>query len=107
MEVRGCIISMKLYRKIPLLICCAALLMAFYIKRQQYPFIESMSLKFSDAFQIYQPRDYTDLPVKIVDIDDDTLDKLGQWPWPRAKLADLVMRLQNLGAAAIVFDIVF
>ena len=31
----------------------------------------------------------------------------GQWPWPRTRLADLVNRLRDLGAAAIAFDFVF
>ena len=52
---------------------------------------------------VYDPR----LPVKIVDIDDDSLARLGQWPWPRIILADIVGRLAKAGAAAIAFDSVF
>ena len=48
-----------------------------------------------------------DQPVRIVDIDEASLAKLGQWPWPRNSLAELVNRLKALGAAAIVFDIMF
>jgi adenylate cyclase len=48
-----------------------------------------------------------DGPVRIVDIDEASLTSLGQWPWPRHMMADLVSRLQKAGAAAIVFDIVF
>jgi adenylate cyclase len=48
-----------------------------------------------------------DRPVAIVDIDEDSLTKLGQWPWPRTRMADIVSRLQDAGAATIVFDIVF
>src|SRR3546814_17308562 len=32
-------------------------------------------------------------PVAIVDIDDASLARLGQWPWPRALLADLVREI--------------
>ena len=46
-------------------------------------------------------------PVRIVDIDEASLKKLGQWPWPRTELAKLVNELNELGAAAIVFDIIF
>ena len=45
--------------------------------------------------------------VRVVDIDEPSLKKRGQWPWPRKDLAKLVERLSDLGAAAIVFDIVF
>ena len=60
-----------------------------------------------DFFQAIKPREYVPAPVRIVDIDDESLEKLGQWPWPRNTLARLVDRLQAMGAAVIVFDIVF
>ncbi len=60
-----------------------------------------------DVYQRWSPRDYQAAPVRILDIDDESLEKLGQWPWPRNTLARLVDRLQAMGAAAIVFDIVF
>jgi adenylate cyclase len=46
-------------------------------------------------------------PVRIVDIDEASLKTIGQWPWPRNELANLVSKLTELGASAIVFDIVF
>ena len=46
-------------------------------------------------------------PVAIVDIDEKSLAKLGQWPWPRTRIADMVDNLTRLGAAAIAFDIMF
>ena len=46
-------------------------------------------------------------PVTIVDIDEKSLAKFGQWPWPRTRIADLVINLTKLGAVAIAFDIVF
>ncbi len=43
----------------------------------------------------------------MVDIDDASLARLGQWPWPRAMLATLTERLTELGAASIGFDVLF
>ena len=60
-----------------------------------------------DQYQRWQPRQYTPVPVRIIDIDEDSLQRLGQWPWPRTLLAQLVDRLQGAGAAAIGFDVVF
>lgn len=60
-----------------------------------------------DQYQRWQPRDIRDSPVRIVDIDETSLQRLGQWPWPRTRMAELVTRLQQAQAAAIVFDIVF
>lgn len=61
-----------------------------------------------DTFQIVAPRK-TDpnYPVRIVDIDEKSISALGQWPWRRDRLAELVERLFALGARAIVFDVVF
>ena len=45
--------------------------------------------------------------VVVVDIDDESLARVGQWPWPRSIVADLIRRLQDAGASAIGLDIVF
>lgn len=60
-----------------------------------------------DQYQRWHPRDYSDVPVRIVDIDDDSLNRLGQWPWPRTRVAELVEKLNTAGAAAIGFDVLF
>lgn len=71
------------------------------------PFVEDVRLRLFDSYQRFQPRDYADLPVRVIDIDDASLARLGQWPWPRTLLAELVKRVTGAGAAAIVFDTVF
>jgi adenylate cyclase len=45
--------------------------------------------------------------ILIVDIDDDSLREHGQWPWPRYKIARMLHRLAEAGAAAIGIDIMF
>jgi adenylate cyclase len=60
-----------------------------------------------DAYQRARPRDYLPAPVRIVDIDEESLRRFGQWPWPRTRIAELVRELNRLGAAAIAFDVVF
>ena len=61
-----------------------------------------------DAYQRVSPRAYDpSLPVRIIDIDEESLKRIGQWPWPRTVLADLVDKLSAGGAAAIGFDMVF
>ncbi|MCB1557006.1 MAG: adenylate/guanylate cyclase domain-containing protein [Alphaproteobacteria bacterium] len=59
-------------------------------------------LVFDHYIQV-KPRPATDL-VKIVDIDDESLARTGQWPWPRTVVADLVTRLSAMGAKVIAFD---
>jgi adenylate cyclase len=60
-----------------------------------------------DTLQQIAPRPHQNAPVRIVDIDDASLAKIGQWPWPRSELATLTNRLGELGAAAIAFDMLF
>jgi adenylate cyclase len=60
-----------------------------------------------DQYQRWSPRVYQPVPVRIVDIDDASLARLGQWPWPRTRMAELTERLQQAGAAAIAFDMIF
>ncbi|MBI1301315.1 MAG: CHASE2 domain-containing protein [Alphaproteobacteria bacterium] len=59
-----------------------------------------------DQFNILNPRTPTD-KVVIVDIDEASLEKLGQWPWPRNVMADLTKSLTEKGAKVIAFDGVF
>ena len=61
-----------------------------------------------DSYQRMSPLPFDpELPVRIVDIDEESLKKLGQWPWPRTLLAELVNKLGQQDAAAIAFDMVF
>lgn len=45
--------------------------------------------------------------VVIVDIDEKSIKKLGQWPWSRNKLAQILTNLDNADVGIIGFDIVF
>lgn len=60
-----------------------------------------------DQYQRWQPRTYVAAPVRIVDIDDESLARLGQWPWPRTRVAQLVQNLRQAGAVVIGFNVVF
>lgn len=43
----------------------------------------------------------------MVDIDEESLKELGQWPWPRVVMASLVKKINLQNPAAIGFDIIF
>ena len=60
-----------------------------------------------DYYHQSKPRTVTDQPVAILDVDDRSIEELGQWPWPRTRIAELVERATKAGAVAIAFDIVF
>jgi CHASE2 domain-containing sensor protein len=45
--------------------------------------------------------------ILIVDVDDRSLAALGQWPWSRQTIADLLTKLRTLKAAVIALDVMF
>ncbi|MFS8047580.1 CHASE2 domain-containing protein [Rhizobium sp. BR 314] len=60
-----------------------------------------------DQYQRLVPRTFESQPVRVIDIDEASLREFGQWPWPRNRIAALVDRLSDMGAAAIAFDVLF
>jgi adenylate cyclase len=87
---------------------CLALLIGLAALRLADPApVEEIRVRTFDTFQRIDPRVKTARPVTIVDIDEASLAKLGQFPWPRTRIADLITGLTKLGAVVIAFDIVF
>lgn len=60
-----------------------------------------------DQLQRLEPRDSNPAPITVVAVDEKSLHELGQWPWSRATLAELVDTLTAHGASVIGFDMVF
>ena len=88
----------------------AGFLVVFAIAAIQFSAIEGfdrLGLMVFDSYQKTAPRVYQDAGVRIIDIDEESVGRLGQWPWPRTEIARLTQRLSDAGAAAIAFDIVF
>ena len=71
------------------------------------PLLEIMELKtYDQRLQRFAQR----VPagdVAIAAIDEKSLATQGRWPWSRGTMADLVKRIDTLGAKAIVFDVFF
>src|SRR5882757_5991268 len=89
------------------LICLVLLIGLAAFRIADPPPIEELRVRTFDTFQRIDPRVKTARPVTIVDIDEKSLAKLGQWPWPRTRIADLVANLTRLGAIVIAFDVIF
>jgi len=68
--------------------------------------VQTIRLKQFDLLQ------QTDTPVPsqdiaILELDEATIEKYGQWPWKRTVLADIVVKLREAGAGIIVLPMVF
>jgi adenylate cyclase len=66
-------------------------------------FIESVRLRYFDTLVTSQPA--KDVPVYTVNIDEATLDKLGQFPFPRDMYADIIKNLYKRDAGLVVFNV--
>src|SRR5215203_3460742 len=71
-------------------------------------FVRALRLIAFDTLHRLDPARFDpNLPIRIVDIDEESLAAIGQWPWPRTVLRDLVLRLAEKGAAVVAFDFLF
>jgi adenylate cyclase len=97
----------KRLRRIGTLLSAAVVSLGMWAELTEPWFVGDLHNAVFDAYQRSQPRKYEPAPVRIVDIDEASLARLGQWPWPRSKVASLVDRLRKLGASSIVSDFIF
>ncbi|MEM8650905.1 MAG: adenylate/guanylate cyclase domain-containing protein [Pseudomonadota bacterium] len=70
-------------------------------------FVQTIRLQGFDYLQRLKPREYTKQPVAIVDLDEESFRKFGQWPWPRTLIAHLIDSLAKRGAIVTGFDVIF
>ncbi len=75
-----------------------------YLNSEQFDRLDALVF---DSYQRLKPRQWAGSDVVVIDIDEASLKQIGQWPWPRTVVAELTDRLGQLGAAAIVFDVIF
>lgn len=69
--------------------------------------IEALRHKSFDIYQLMHPRAQRQDLVAIVDIDEKSLRAIGQWPWPRTIMADMVTKIVERGGTVIGFDVLF
>jgi adenylate cyclase len=67
---------------------------------------ETLRLK---SFDYLQSTDATTTSqdIVIVEIDEQSIEANGQWPWPREKIAELIWQLRQNGAGMIILPILF
>ncbi len=97
----------SLRRGVVYLLPLAVLLAAIGARVVAPRLLDRLSLIAFDLYQRALPREPGNSPVRIVDIDDKSLATIGQWPWRRSVVAQLVDRLAAAGAAVVAFDIDF
>lgn len=79
------------------------LLVVLAVRYVDYDFISSVRLKYFDQLIISQP--IKDIPVSVVNIDEDSLSKYGQFPFPRKIYAEIIEDLYKREAGLVVFNV--
>jgi adenylate cyclase len=69
------------------------------------PWTAHLRAAWFDAYQTLSPRQVKSMPATVVEIDEKSLVSLGQWPWPRTLLAQLIDAVARGEPAAIAVDI--
>ena len=69
-------------------------------------FTSGLRAAWFDACQTFSPRTPKSAPAVIVEIDQKSLKAIGQWPWPRSVMAELVEATHRHKPAALALDIV-
>ncbi len=69
--------------------------------------IDDQNNGMQDAFYVLRGPKKPTKQVVIVDIDQRSLEAVGQWPWPRTETARVIKNLRDDGARVICFDIVY
>jgi adenylate cyclase len=69
--------------------------------------VARLRMSIFDSYLNLMPREADpSFPVRIVDIDEASLARIGQWPWPRSELARIVEQLAEAGAKTVAVDLI-
>ena len=80
-------------------------LLAVYAARPA--FVISLQNNLVDQYNRWHPRENINDAVILAEVDEGSLQRLGQFPWPRNMFAELIDRMNKAGAAAIAMDVLF
>ena len=83
-----------------------AVLVALAVIGSDAAFTSGLRAAWFDACQTFSPRTPKSAPAVIVEIDQKSLKAIGQWPWPRSVMAELVEATHRHKPAALALDIV-
>lgn len=98
----------RLGRAVPLLAALLVLGIVLPVYNADLIVVKRLQNLLFDTYQRLEPRaPFADSPVVVLDIDEESLRRVGQWPWPRDLMAGIVDRLQRAGVGAIGFDVLF
>ena len=70
-------------------------------------FLDTLDLKFYDIMMNLRGNPGAESAIIMVDIDDDSIEKLGRWPWPRSTIAEGIRKINEGKPKVIGLNFVF
>ncbi len=103
------IFSRRMLRRVPLVwtVGCVIILACLALFILGLDVVDALSDKLYDALLRQTHDDPKSGRVAIVDIDEKSLEQLGQWPWPRHLTALLTAKVFEGNPSVVAFDILF
>lgn len=83
------------------------LAVAILFFKDSIPTLDRMTAMAEDLSARYAAKPYQSADIVVLDIDEASIAKLGQWPWTRYRLAHMLTKLKESGTAAVAFDFIF
>ena len=80
---------------------------SLFLFLENKPFYQVLDLKLFDLQMNLRKPPAEDPRILFVEMDEETINNLGRWPWPRNVFAHIVDTLHSLGARQIIFDVTF
>lgn len=99
---------MSIFKKNPALPFGLGLTVLFlWLGFARLEFIDALELKLYDMRMKLTQEPQAASDIVLVDIDDDSIEKLGRWPWPRSLVAKTLDKLHAAGPKLIGLNILF
>ena len=98
---------MGFFKKYPAIftgIVITILFMGIWLFRMD--FLDTLELKFYDIMMQLRGESRISKEIILIDIDDDSIEKLGRWPWPRSLLAKGIKKINAANPKVIGLNII-
>ncbi len=79
----------------------------FILSIVRIDFLDNLELKFYDIRMNMREIPKESHEIVVMDIDDDSIDKLGRWPWPRSLIAQGIQKVQKASPKLIGLNIIY
>ena len=108
-ENRSSQVSRLLPGPVALGLVVSLLVLALANRIEDPTWVQILRVKTFDLYQQIKPREpiQSQVGVAIVDIDERSLSAVGQWPWSRDTIGDLILQIGKAGALVVGFDAIF